>query len=221
MFKLKEKEIRGKIVEFAESAREMRSMLSAYPTQLLAQPGSAIAICQTDEYDTLDEWTKKMPFVWRKERKEFVANTNFRILVQYRQDNGLYSLVGGARKLCESFEETAHRELGEETSIALEELLFLGMISGGDEMVNIYPDGNAAEGLDALYLAMVPKGTVTRPDKETLEFLWLSPDEICEKVDNKQWHPAQERTVDILLDSLLLLPELWEIHKKRAKFSWR
>jgi len=128
--------------------------------------------------------------------------------------------VGGARKLCESFEETAHRELGEETGLSLSDLLFLGLVSGGDEMINIYPDGNAAEGVDALYMAMVPTGAVTRPNAETREFLWLSPMTIQEKVKEGLWHPAQVKTVKLFLDSILNLPEILALKRTQKHVSW-
>ena len=205
---MKEKVIRGKKVVYAESAREMRGMLSEYSTQLLAQTGSAIAICQSKS-STMEDFVTKMPRVWEPQRKAYIYMEDFRVLISHRSDNGRFSLVGGARKLCESFEETAYRELGEETGLELSDMLFLGMISGGDEMVNIYPDGNAAEGLDALYMAMVPRGTVARPNTETTEFIWMTPDEIQVKVEAGEWHPAQAKTVKCLLDSLLVLPEIY------------
>ena len=216
---MKEKIIRGQHVEYAESAREMRGMFASHSTQLLAQPGSAIAICQSD-YDTLAQFAEKMPFVWCQERKEYLDKCNFKVLISHRSDNGKYSLVGGARKLCESFEETAYRELGEETGLELEDLLFLGMVSGGDEMVNIYPDGNAAEGLDALYMALVPKGSVVRANTETTEFLWLSVNEIQAKIEAGEWHPAQVKTMKLLLDSLVVLREMYQLKEKKTNYKW-
>ena len=206
-------------MEYAESAREMRGMLASHSTQLLAQPGSAIAICQSD-YDTLELFAENMPRVWLKERKEYLEKCNFKVLISHRSDNGKYSLVGGARKLCESFEETAYRELGEETGLELEDLLFLGMVSGGDEMVNIYPDGNAAEGLDALYMAIVPKGSVVRANTETTEFLWLSVNEIQAKIEAGEWHPAQVKTMRLLLDSLVVLREMYQHKEKKNTYKW-
>ena len=122
--------------------------------------------------------------------------------------------------MCDSFEEAAFRELGEETELSVSELLFLGLVSGGDEMINIYPDGNAAEGVDALYMAMVPTGTITRSDQETREFLWLSPATIAEKVKEGLWHPAQVKTIKLFLDSSLNLPEILSLNAMRNRVSW-
>jgi len=216
---MKEVIIRGKTVEYAESAREMRGMLSDHPRQLLAQPGSAVAICRS-EYESMEEFIEKVPHVWLKERKRFIAESGLSILISHRSDNGRFSLVGGARKLCESFEETAYRELGEETGLELSDLLFLGMTSGGEDMVNIYPDGNAAEGLDALYITMVKDGTIVRPDTETIEFIWMTPFKIDEKVKEGLWHPAQEKTVKLLLDSITVLPEIYELKMKKRRYHW-
>ena len=223
---MKTKDVRGETVYYAESAREMRQMLTSHNTQLLTQPGSAIAICQSYDFHNLDIFVDRMrrdegySFQPRyRNRKQFL-NFEMEILVSHRTDNNLFSLVGGARKMCESFEETAYRELGEETGLSISDLLFLGLVSGGDEMINIYPDGNAAEGIDALYMAMVPSGSVTRPNAETKEFLWMSPAMIWDKVQKGQWHPAQEKTIKLFLNSILNLPEILALKRMQRHVSW-
>lgn len=222
---MKTKDVRGKTVYYSESAREMRSMMSSHHTQLLTQPGSAIAICQTDMHN-LDIFCDRMrrdegySFHPNYRNRKFFCTMEMEILVSHRTDNDLFSLVGGARKMCESFAEAAYRELGEETGLELSDLLFLGLVSGGDEMINIYPDGNAAEGIDALFMAMVPTGTFTRPNAETREFLWLNPAAVEEKVKEGLWHPAQIKTVKLLLNSILNLPEILSLNAMRKRVSW-
>jgi len=206
---MKTKIIRGTEVNYAESGKELRSFLATCPTQLLAQPGSAIAIttfagiCPTTK--ELADFLQEMPISVRQS----TLLLNMRILVQHRTDNNLYSLIGGARKLTESFEATAYRELGEETGLELSDLLFMGMVSGGDNMINIYPDGNAAEGLDALFFAVVPHGSVLRKNSETREFRYMTIDEIIENLPN--WHPAQTSTINLLLKKILQIPELYSL----------
>jgi len=218
---MKEKCINGKVIKYAESAREMRAMLPAeYQHQLMVQPGSAIAICTANNcnsnlHDFCLQLNRSGKFVsyYYADRRAFLRESNFRILISHRTDNGKYSLIGGARKLCESFEETAYRELGEESGLNVSDLLFLGLTSGGNEMVNIYPDGNAAEGIDALYLAMLPVGSITRPNAETREFIWMTPDEISAAIYMNKWHSAQVKTIKKLLSSLLQLPEIYSLQQ--------
>ena len=208
-------------VMYTQDAREMRAMLpEEYRHMLLTQTGSAVAICTSNVADTLGCFCFKLlersknfhggPGTY--DPRVFYRANDFRILIQHRTDNGLYSLIGGARQPCESFPETALREVKEETELKAEDMLPLGTISGGDSMINIYPDGNAAEGIDALYLAMVPIGTVARPDSETREFIWMTPDEIKAAVAENLWHPAQVKTVELLLSKLLQLPEVYMLH---------
>lgn len=205
---MKVKMIRGKQVLYAESGKELRSCLATNQTQLLAQPGSAIAIANFDGISSVKELVDAMRDKSMSERQAYLRD-KLRILVQHRTDNGKYSLIGGARELTESFEATAFRELGEETGLKLTDLLFLGMISGGDYMINIYPDGNAAEGLDALYFALVPAGTVLRKNSETREFIYMTVADIIENLGN--WHPAQVATMDTLLHKILQIPEIYAL----------
>jgi len=205
---MKSKFIRGQKVLYAENGRELRNSLAENKTQLLAQPGSAIAIAIFDGMASVKELVDTMNGKSMTERQALLRES-LRILVQHRTDNGKYSLIGGARELTESFEATAFRELGEETGLKLTDLLFMGMISGGDHMINVYPDGNAAEGLDALYFALVPAGTVLRKNSETREFIYMTVSDIIENLSN--WHPAQVATMDTLLHKILQIPEIYNL----------
>ena len=222
---MKTKDVHGKTIYYADSAREMRKMLTTHQTQLLTQPGSAIAICQS-YFRNFNIFCDRMrrdenySFHPNYNNRKFFCTMELEVLVSHRTDNNLFSLVGGARKMCESFEEAAYRELGEETGLELSDLLFLGLVSGGDEMINIYPDGNAAEGVDALFMAIVPPNTITRPNAETQEFLWLNPATIWEKVNEGVWHPAQVKTVLLFLNSLLHLPEILSLTSSQKCVSW-
>ena len=61
----------------------------------------------------------------------FVYN-NGKVLMQKRKDNGCWSLHGGCLEIGETVEETARRELKEETGLTAITLEFLGVFSGKD-----------------------------------------------------------------------------------------
>ena len=87
-------------------------------------------------------------------------------------------------------------------------------------MVNIYPEGNAVEVVDALYITMVNEDTVLKENEETLEFIWMTPKEILEKINENMWHTAQVKTAKVLFDALLILPEIISLKEKQQKYLW-
>lgn len=106
-----------------------------------------------------------------------VVNEDGKMLLQHRSDNGYWGLPGGAMELGESFEETARREVFEETGLVVGKLE-LFYVNSGREVYYRYPNG------DEIYLAGVVYTTTEfsgdlRPDKdESLELAWFFPDEV-------------------------------------------
>ena len=70
-----------------------------------------------------------------------VLNHSQEVLLQLRTDTNDWSVPGGAMEIGETLEETASRELLEETGLKSEMLQFLGVLSGKD-MYYQYPNGN-------------------------------------------------------------------------------
>ncbi|ENQ3104490.1 ADP-ribose pyrophosphatase YjhB, NUDIX family [Bacillus sp. 491mf] len=75
-----------------------------------------------------------------------VLNEKNEVLLQLRSDTYDWGLPGGAMELGETIEETAERELREETGLQTDSLQFLGVLSGqdlyyrfphGDEIYNV------------------------------------------------------------------------------------
>jgi ADP-ribose pyrophosphatase YjhB (NUDIX family) len=60
----------------------------------------------------------------------FVFDEKNRLLLQQRTDNGHWGLPGGFMEIRETVQETAKREIYEETGIHLEELELFGIYSG-------------------------------------------------------------------------------------------
>ena len=59
-----------------------------------------------------------------------VFNERNEVLLQLRTDTGKWGIPGGAMEPGESFEETARRELLEETGLHLKNLKFLDVLAG-------------------------------------------------------------------------------------------
>ena len=70
-----------------------------------------------------------------------IENEKREILLQRRQDNGLWGLPGGSMEPGEKFEEAAKREVYEEVGIKIDELRLFGIYSGEDRIIT-YPNGD-------------------------------------------------------------------------------
>lgn len=111
-----------------------------------------------------------------------VENENGQILMQKRVDNGTWGYCGGAVELFENTEDTARRELWEETGLIADELELFGVFSG-EELHYIYPNGDEVSTIDILYICRKYHGTLEcQPDEVSeLKFFDIDdiPDNIC------------------------------------------
>lgn len=70
-----------------------------------------------------------------------IVNTDNKLLMQKRADNGCWGLIGGMMELGESIDETAKREVFEEVGIILDKIDFFRVYSGKDFYYK-YPNGD-------------------------------------------------------------------------------
>jgi len=90
------------------------------------------------------------------------------VLLQERRDGGEWGIPGGAKELGEPLEETARRELLEETGLLAGSLRLL-VVCSGPQFTHVYPDGNRIEHVAALYEATEVEGELRVDELETLE----------------------------------------------------
>ena len=92
-------------------------------------------------------------------------NSRNQLLMIKRSDNGSWGVPGGAMELCESTEETARRELLEETGLKVDELSLFGVFSG-KELYYRYPSGEEVYNVSIVYLAHVKEEPIHLLDGE-------------------------------------------------------
>ncbi|WP_288177658.1 NUDIX hydrolase, partial [Ruminococcus sp. CAG:57] len=79
-----------------------------------------------------------------------VINEVGQMLMQQRTDCGSWGYAGGSVELGESVEQTAERELFEETGLKAKKLELLGVYSG-EKMQYTYPNGDKVSNVDIVY----------------------------------------------------------------------
>ena len=101
-----------------------------------------------------------------------VLDTQNRLLMMKRSDGGNWGVPGGAMELGETTEETARRELLEETGLEVDELTLFGVFSG-KELYYRYPSGEEVYNVSIVYLSHNAHGTVQLFDGEHYDFQYF------------------------------------------------
>lgn len=99
-----------------------------------------------------------------------------RVLLNRRSDNGYWGVPGGILEPGESLEETAKREVREETGLEVRSLTLLDVFSG-PELYYIYPHGDEVHNVTAAYLTREYAGEM-RINEESRELRFFAPDEL-------------------------------------------
>ena len=100
-----------------------------------------------------------------------------KILLNLRSDTNTWGIPGGALELGETLEQTATRELKEETGLAAEKFTLLHLFSGKDFYFK-YPNGDELYSVVAIYLAEGVSGELKISDGESLELRFFGKDDL-------------------------------------------
>lgn len=94
------------------------------------------------------------------------------LLLQKRADDGTWSIHGGCVEPGERTEDTARREVEEETGLRCLNMRYVGTYSG-ENGYHTYPNGDLAWIIDTVYLCTEWEGEVTMQEGEVADLRWF------------------------------------------------
>lgn len=107
-----------------------------------------------------------------------------RVLMQRRSDNGGWGLPGGLMELGESLEDTARREVKEETGLSVDALVLKGLFSGPDYFLQL-SNGDELYSVTAVYVSKQFSGQLAVDGHESADLRFFDqhslPDGVIEK----------------------------------------
>jgi len=106
-----------------------------------------------------------------------VENIRGEILLQQRADNKCWSYSGGSVELDEDVEDTARRELFEETGLTARSLELFGIFSG-KALHYVYPNGDEVSCIDIVYICRDFSGELNADPEEVRDLAFFSIDSL-------------------------------------------
>lgn len=121
-----------------------------------------------------------------------VVIKNNKVLLNLRSDTNTWGIPGGALELGETLQETAARELKEETNLEVDNFILLNVFSGKD-FYFVYPNGDELYSVVTLFLAEGVTGDLKIIDNESFELKYFGKDEL----------PNLESRAKVIIDWLI------------------
>lgn len=100
-----------------------------------------------------------------------ILNEEDKVLLQLRGDGG-WGLPGGIMELGESMEETATREVFEETGLTVGQLKLIGLFSGKDYYLKV-ANGDELYSVTAVYMTTEVSGELLKDGVETMDLRYF------------------------------------------------
>ncbi|WP_205825346.1 NUDIX hydrolase [Bacillus sp. RO1] len=110
-----------------------------------------------------------------------VTDSNNKILLIKRSDDGNWCIPGGVMDVGESIQETAKREVFEETNINIEEMKLFNVYSGGQQH-HIYPNGDEVYFVNVVFFSSTFSGHFKADGIESAEIRFYNIDELPENI---------------------------------------
>jgi 8-oxo-dGTP pyrophosphatase MutT (NUDIX family) len=101
-----------------------------------------------------------------------VLNSQNKLLMMKRSDSNMWGVPGGAMELGETTEETARRELLEETGLTADGLTLFDVFSG-EELYYRYPSGEEVYYISIVYITRGTQGDINLLDGEHYDFQYF------------------------------------------------
>lgn len=112
-----------------------------------------------------------------------IFNDEGEILVQRREDDGLWNLPGGVYEPGEEIAETAIREAYEETNLIVNPVRLIG-VYGGEAYLHTYPNGDEVAYINIAFVCEIVSGEL-KLDKESTALRFVLPDDLPEPFTDK------------------------------------
>jgi len=113
-----------------------------------------------------------------------VMNDKKEVLLQHRSDTKEWGLPGGAMEAGENLEQTAERELFEETGLKAKRFKFVDILSGR-ELYFKYPNGDEVYNVICVYQAEKVSGELAMNDGESLGLSYFSINNLPSQLDER------------------------------------
>ncbi|MFB5663449.1 NUDIX hydrolase [Alteribacillus sp. HJP-4] len=113
-----------------------------------------------------------------------VVNESKKLLLQHRSDTEEWGLPGGAMEPGETLEQTAARELFEETGLRAKEFKFIDVLSGKD-FYSKYPNGDEVYNVISVYQAINTHGELSMADGESIDLKYFALNELPSPMDKR------------------------------------
>ena len=110
-----------------------------------------------------------------------IFNNENKVLMQLRTDYKQWGFPGGSMELGESFEETAIRELKEETNLEIDDLKLIRVLSGKDTYRE-YPNGDKLYDITAIFVIKKYHGELKINDNESKQLDWFDLESLPENM---------------------------------------
>lgn len=128
----------------------------------------------------------------------FVFDGEDRLLLQQRSDTGEWGLPGGFMELNERVQETAKREVYEETGLKMQALELFGIYSGS-EYEKTFANGDQVSMVQILFVCRQYEGQLEEQNEESL---------------NNKFYNLAELPENLFSDHLVFLEDLKSDHQR-------